>query len=228
MQITFLGHACFLLEDGGTTVLIDPFLTGNPKAARAADEVEADAILLTHGHQDHYGDVLDIAKRTSAPVVANTELAGEISGDLGDDHQVFDANLGGTVTFDWGWVKLVQAFHTATSPKGTVHAPAGLVIHFGGKTVYHVGDTALFSDLQLIGHRAGPIDVALLCIGGHYTMDRHDAVTAVDFIGAKQVIPCHYDTFPPIETDAEAFKADAERATSSEIVILQPGESHTP
>ena len=228
MQITFLGHACFLLEDGGTTVLIDPFLTGNPKAARAADEVEADAILLTHGHQDHYGDVLDIAKRTSAPVVANTELAGEISGDLGDEHQVFDANLGGTVTFDWGWVKLVQAFHTATSPKGTVHAPAGLVIHFGGKTVYHVGDTALFSDLQLIGHRAGPIDVALLCIGGHYTMDRHDAVTAVDFIGAKQVIPCHYDTFPPIETDAEAFKADAERATSSEIVILQPGESHTP
>lgn len=228
MQITFLGHACFTLEDGGTTVLIDPFLSGNPKAARSADEVEADAILLTHGHQDHYGDVLDIAKRTSAPVVANTELAGEISGDLGDDHEVFDANLGGTVTFDWGWVKLVQAWHTATSPKGTVHAPAGLVINFGGKTVYHVGDTALFSDLQLIGHRAGPIDVALLCIGGHYTMDRHDAVTAADFIGAKQVIPCHYDTFPPIETDAEAFKADVERATSSQVVILQPGESHTP
>ena len=228
MQITFLGHACFTLEDGGTTVLIDPFLSGNPKAARSADEVEADAILLTHGHQDHYGDVLDIARRTSAPVVANTELAGEISGDLGDDHEVFDANLGGTVTFDWGWVKLVQAWHTATSPKGTVHAPAGLVINFGGKTVYHVGDTALFSDLQLIGHRAGPIDVALLCIGGHYTMDRHDAVTAADFIGAKQVIPCHYDTFPPIETDAEAFKADVERATSSQVVILQPGESHTP
>ena len=141
---------------------------------------------------------------------------------------MFDPNLGGTVTFDWGWVKLVQAWHTATSPKGTVHTPAGLVINFGGKTVYHVGDTALFSDLQLIGHRAGPIDVALLCIGGHYTMDRHDAVTAADFIGAKQVIPCHYDTFPPIETDAEAFKADVERATSSQVVILQPGESHTP
>jgi L-ascorbate metabolism protein UlaG (beta-lactamase superfamily) len=228
VQITFLGHACFLLEDGGTSILIDPFLTGNPKAARPADEVAADTILLTHGHQDHYGDVLDIAKRTGAPVVANTELAGEISGDLGDDHQVFDPNLGGTVTFDWGWVKLVQAWHTATSPKGTVHAPAGLVINFGGKTVYHVGDTALFSDLQLIGHRAGPIDVALLCIGGHYTMDRHDAVTAADFIGAKQVIPCHYDTFPPIETDAEAFKADVERATSSQVVVLPPGESHTP
>ena len=228
MQITFLGHACFLLEDGGTSVLIDPFLTGNPKAARSADEVDPDVILLTHGHSDHYGDVIDIAKRTNAPVLAIVELAGEISEELGSGHQVFDPNLGGTVDFDWGWVKLVQAWHTSTTPKGTVNTPAGLIVHFGGKTIYHLGDTALFSDLQLIGHRAGPIDVALMCIGGHYTMDRHDAVTAVDFIGAKQVIPCHYGTFPPIATDAEAFKADAERATSSQVVVLQPGESHTP
>jgi L-ascorbate metabolism protein UlaG (beta-lactamase superfamily) len=227
MQITFLGHACFLLEDGGTTVLIDPFLSGNPKAARSADEVDPDVILLTHGHGDHYGDIIDIAKRTKAPVVAIVELANEISAELGDDHQVFDPNLGGTVTFDWGWVKLVQAWHTSTTPKGTVNTPAGMVIEMGGRTIYHLGDTALFSDLQLIGHRAGPIDVALMCIGGHYTMDRHDAVTAADLISAKQIIPCHYDTFPPIETDAQAFKADVERATSSEVVILQPGESHS-
>ena len=228
MQITFLGHACFQLEDGGTTVLIDPFLTGNPKAATSAGEVSPDVILLTHGHSDHYGDVIDIAKRTGAPVLAIVELAGEISEELGGDHQVFDPNLGGTVAFDWGWVKLVQAWHTSTTPKGTVNTPAGIIVNFGGKTVYHVGDTALFSDLQLIGHRAGPIDVALVPIGGHYTMDRHDAVTAADFIGAKQVIPCHYDTFPPIETDAQAYKADVERATSSEVVVLQPGETHTP
>ena len=228
MQITFLGHACFLLEDGGTSLLIDPFLNGNPKAARSADEVDPSVVLLTHGHQDHYGDVIDIAKRTGAPVLAIVELAGEISGDLGDDHEVFAPNLGGTIDFDWGWVKLVPAWHTSTTPKGTVSIPAGLIVNFGGKTVYHVGDTALFSDLQLIGHRAGPIDVALVPIGGHYTMDRHDAVTAADFIGAKQVIPCHYDTFPPIETDAQAYKADVERATSSEVVVLQPGESHTP
>ena len=226
MQITYLGHACFELEDGGTSLLIDPFLSGNPKAAKSADEVSPSVILLTHGHQDHYGDVLDIAKRTGATVVAITELAGEIQGDLGEDHEVFDPNLGGTVTFDWGWVKLVQAWHTSTTPKGQVNTPAGLIVNFGGKTIYHVGDTALFSDLQLIGHRAGPIDVALVPIGGHYTMDRHDAVTAVDFISPKQVIPCHYDTFPPIETDAEAFKADVERATSSSVVILAPGESH--
>jgi L-ascorbate metabolism protein UlaG (beta-lactamase superfamily) len=228
MQITFLGHACFLLEDGDARVLVDPFLSGNPKAARSADEVDPTHILLTHGHQDHYGDVIDIAKRTGAPVLAIVELAGEISGQLGDDHEVLDPNLGGTVTFDWGWVKLVQAWHTSTTPNGTVNTPAGLVIHLGGKTIYHVGDTALFSDLQLIGHRAGPIDVAFVPIGGHYTMDRHDAVVAADLISAKQVIPCHYDTFPPIETDAQAFKADVERATSSQVVVLAPGDSHTP
>lgn len=227
MEITFLGHACFLLEEGGTRVLVDPFLSGNPKAAKSADEVDPTHVFLTHGHQDHYGDVIDIATRTGAPVVAITELAGEIGEELGEDHQVFDPNLGGTVTFDWGWVKVVQAWHTSTTPKGQVNTPAGLVINLGGKTVYHVGDTALFSDLQLIGHRAGPIDVALVPIGGHYTMDRHDAVTAADFISAREVIPCHYDTFPPIETDANAFKEDVERATTSKVVILEPGGTHS-
>lgn len=227
MQITFLGHAGFLLEEGETSVLVDPFLSGNPKATVAADAVDATHILLTHGHGDHYGDTIDIAKRTGAPVVAIVELAGEISGILGEDHEVHNPNLGGTVTFDWGWVKLVQAWHTGTSPNGTVHTPAGLVINLGGKTVYHLGDTALFSDLQLIGHRAGPVDVALIPIGGHFTMDRHDAVAAADFVGARQVIPCHYDTFPPIETDPQAFKTDVERATTSEVIVLAPGEAHS-
>jgi L-ascorbate metabolism protein UlaG (beta-lactamase superfamily) len=228
MQITWLGHAAFLLEDGDARVLVDPFLTGNPKAARSADEVDPTHILLTHGHADHIGDTVDIAGRTGAPVVAIVELANELMEDLGAGHDVRDPNLGGTITFDWGWVKLVQAWHTAVSPKGTPHTPAGLVIHIGGRTVYHLGDTALFSDLQLIGHRAGPVDVALMCIGGHYTMDRHDAVTACDLIGARQVIPCHYGTFPPIETDTDAFKADVERATTSEVVVLAPGDTHSP
>jgi L-ascorbate metabolism protein UlaG (beta-lactamase superfamily) len=227
VQITFLGHASFLLEDGETSVLVDPFLTGNPTATVSADEVDATHILLTHGHGDHLGDTVDIAKRTGAPVVAIVELAGEISGELGDDHEVHNPNLGGTVVFDWGWVKLVQAWHTGLSPKGTPHTPAGLVINIGGKTVYHLGDTALFSDLQLIGHRAGPIDIALIPIGGHFTMDRHDAVAAADFIGARQVIPCHYDTFPPIKADAGEFKKDVERATTSEVVVLAPGEAHS-
>jgi L-ascorbate metabolism protein UlaG (beta-lactamase superfamily) len=223
MELRFLGHACFELSDGDTTVLIDPFLSGNPKAAIAADDAAATTILLTHGHGDHFGDTVDIAKRTGAPVVAIVELANEL-GDEGLD--VRDPNLGGTVKFDWGWVKLVPAWHTSTTPKGTVNTPAGLLINFQDTVVYHLGDTSLFSDLQLVGKRH-PIDVALMCIGGHYTMDRTDAVDAARLVGAKTVIPCHYNTFPPIETDAEAFKSDVESATESSVVVLDPGQSHS-
>jgi L-ascorbate metabolism protein UlaG (beta-lactamase superfamily) len=223
MDLRFLGHAAFSLSDGDTTVVIDPFLTGNPKAAVSADDVSASAVLLTHGHGDHLGDTVPIAKRNGAPVVAIVELAGEIAEEGVD---VFDPNLGGTVAFDWGWVKLVPAWHTSTTPKGTVNTPAGLLINFKDTIVYHLGDTSLFSDLQLVGIR-NPIDVALMCIGGHYTMDRFDAVDAASLVGAKTVIPCHYNTFPPIETDAQAFKSDVEAATRSSVVVLEPGETHS-
>ncbi len=223
MEVRFLGHACFELSDGDTTVLIDPFLTGNPKAAISAEDAAATAILLTHGHGDHIGDTVAIAKRTGAPVVAIIELAGELAEEGVD---VRDPNLGGTVKFDWGSVKLVPAWHTSTTPKGTVNTPAGLVIHFGDTVVYHLGDTCVFSDMALVGKRA-PIDIALMCIGGHYTMDRSDAVDAAELIGAKTVIPCHYNTFPPIETDAGAFKSDVESATRSNVVVLEPGDLHS-
>jgi L-ascorbate metabolism protein UlaG (beta-lactamase superfamily) len=224
MQLRYLGHSAVELSEDETTVLVDPFLTGNPKAAVSADELDATTILLTHGHADHIGDTVAIAKRTGATVVAIVELANEIGAEGVD---VRDPNLGGTETFEWGSAKLVPAWHTGTSPKGTVHTPAGLLIDFKGTTVYHVGDTCLFSDLQLVG-RGREIDVALVPIGGHYTMDRHDAVEAARLIGAKTVVPVHYDTFPPIETDAQAFKADVEAQTSSQVVVLAPGEALSP
>lgn len=223
MKVTFLGHAAFALEHDGKTVLVDPFLTGNPKATAKADEVAADAIFLTHGHGDHLGDTVDIAKRTGAPVVAIVELADEL-GESGVE-KVFDPNIGGTVDLGWVSVRLTPAWHTGTSPGGTASTPAGLVIEMGGKRIYHLGDTGLFSDLALPSKR-GHIDLALVPIGGHYTMDRFDAVVAADFLKADQIIPIHYDTFPPIETDVEAFKADVQNAGYAQVVVLEPGGTH--
>jgi len=179
-------------------------------------------------------DAIPVATRTGAPCVALVELANWLS--ARGVEVVSDPNLGGTVSFDWGWVKLVQAFHTNTLPGSdeapysaehgvVIGLPSGLVINVGGVTVYHAGDTCLFGDMRLIAERT-PIDVALLPIGGHYTMDRHDAVAAAELVGAKTVIPMHFNTFPLIETDAEAFKADVESQTASRVVILEPGEVH--
>ena len=235
MDIRYLGHATFELTDGDARVLVDPFLKpNNPTSPVTADEVDPTHILVTHGHVDHLADTAAVAKRTGAHCVALVETAGWLGGQ--GIENVSDPNLGGTVEFDWGWVKLVQAFHSSTwagsedrpfSPTpGTVTGPAGgLVISFAGKTLYHLGDTALFSDLRLIAERT-PVDIAFMPIGGHYTMDRHDALVAADFVGADTVIPVHYNTYPAIETDAEAFKSDVESATGSSVVILAPGATH--
>jgi L-ascorbate metabolism protein UlaG (beta-lactamase superfamily) len=224
VEIRFLGHSCFELSEGGTRVLVDPFLSQNPMAAATPDEVAPTHLFLTHGHFDHIGDTVAIAQRTQARCVAIAELAGELQRDGVEG--VADPNLGGTVEFEGGWVRLVPALHTAVSPKGTAHVAAGLVVRLGGTTVYHLGDTALFSDLALPARR-DPIDVAIVPIGGHYTMDRHDAAVACELIGASTVIPCHYDTFPPIETDSAAFRSDVEGRTSSRVVLLKPGQGHS-
>ena len=226
MEIRFLGHACFELSEGDARVLVDPFLSpNNPVSPVSADEVEPTHILITHGHADHIADAVGLARRTGAHCIAIVELAHWL--DSQGAAAVSDPNLGGTVEFDWGWIKLVPAWHTNTLPDGTVIGnPAGMLINIGGKTIYHAGDTCLFSDLRLIGERT-PVDVALIPIGGHYTMDRHDAAVAAELIGAGTVIPMHYNTFPPIETDAEAFKSEVESNTDSKVVILEPGESHT-
>jgi len=236
MEIKFHGQSCFELSDGDTRVLIDPFLKpNNPIAVTTGEEVDPTHIALSHGHADHVADAVPVAKRTGASCVAIVELAKWLEGQGIED--VSDPNFGGTVTFDWGYIRLVPAWHTNTVP-GSEESPfsaehgiaigpaAGLVIELGGTTVYHAGDTCLFSDMKLIAQRS-PIDVALLPIGGHYTMDRHDAVLAAELVEAGTVIPMHYDTFPPIEADAEAFKSEVEARTSSQVVVLAPGESHT-
>jgi L-ascorbate metabolism protein UlaG (beta-lactamase superfamily) len=236
MEIHYHGHSCFELEQGSTRVLIDPFLKpNNPAAVATADDVTPTQILVTHGHADHIADAVGVAKRTGAPTAAIVEIANWL--EARGVENVSDPNLGGTVEFDGGWGKLVQAFHTSTMP-GSEEAPfsaehgvavgqaAGWVVDLGGTTVYHAGDTCLFSDIRLIAERT-PIDVALLPIGGHYTMDRHDAVVAAEMTGASTVIPMHFDTFPPIETDAEAFKSDVEGKTSAKVAVLAPGESHS-
>ena len=150
----------------------------------------------------------------------------ELANEFGEDGvTALDINIGGTVIFDWGWVKMVPAWHTSTTPKGTVERPAGLLVNFKDTIVYHLGDTGLFSDLKLVGKRH-PIDYALMCIGGHYTMDRLDAVDAAELIGATTVIPCHYNTFPAIETDAQAFKSDVESPRHRLVIVLDPGQTH--
>jgi len=236
MEIKFHGHACFELSDGSATLLVDPFLKpNNPVAVATAEDVEPTHIAVTHGHADHIADAVPVAKRTAAHCIAMVELANWL--DSKGVAAVSDPNLGGTVNFDWGWIKLVPAWHTNTIPGSaeapfsaehgiSIGVPSGLLINLDGKTVYHAGDTCLFSDMKLIAER-NPIDIALLPIGGHYTMDRHDAVVAAEFVGAGTVIPMHFNTFPPIETDAEAFKSDVESKTSSKVVVLEPGESHS-
>jgi L-ascorbate metabolism protein UlaG (beta-lactamase superfamily) len=236
MEIKYHGHSCFELSEGETTVLVDPFLApNNPSAVHTADEVAPTHIAITHGHADHMADAVPVAKRTGAHCVAIVELAEWLKGQ--GIEEVSDPNLGGTVEFDWGYISLVPAWHTSTLP-GSEEAPfsaehgiplgsaAGLVIKIGETTVYHAGDTCLFSDMKLVAERSD-IDVLCVPIGGHYTMDRRDAVVACKFVGAKTVIPIHFDTFPPIETDAGAFKADVEAQTSSQVVVLEAGQTHS-
>jgi L-ascorbate metabolism protein UlaG (beta-lactamase superfamily) len=238
MEIRWHGHSCFELSEGETRVLVDPFLKpNNPKAVVTADEVEPTHIAISHGHADHLADAVPVARRTGAHCVAMVELASWLGSKGIEEDKLSDPNLGGTVEFDWGYISLVPAWHTNTIPGSddapfsaehgiSIGVPSGLVIKIGETTVYHAGDTCLFSDMKLIAQRSD-IDVALLPIGGHYTMDRRDAVVAAEFVGAPTVLPMHYDTFPPIETDAAAFKSDVEEQTSSKVVLLEPGETHS-
>ncbi len=226
-KLTFIAHSAFLLEDGeGNVVAIDPFISGNPAATIDAKDVKSNTILLTHAHNDHVGDTVEMAKRHQAKVICTVEL-GEWLETQGAP-EVIGANHGGTVAFTGGTVKFTPAWHSSSYQHGeqrvAIGIPAGLVVRFGGKAIYFAGDTSLFGDMRLVGDEG--IDVAILPIGDHFTMGPADAARAAEFVGAKTVIPCHYNTFPPIRQDPEAFRTMvAERAPAATVVVLAPGES---
>lgn len=217
VTIESLGHAGFLLTDGQHTLAIDPFFTGNPAATRTADQFECKHIAVTHGHEDHYADVPAIAKRTGATVFANYEICNHLN-EQGHD-QCEPMNPGGRVETPFGWVALTQAFHSSSFGGRYMGQPCGVVAHIGGVTVYHLGDTALFGDLKLLGEIYNP-HVAIIPVGDRFTMGPELGARAAEMIGAPTVIPCHYATWPALAQDISAFKPDG-----IEIRALQAGQS---
>jgi L-ascorbate metabolism protein UlaG (beta-lactamase superfamily) len=224
-RVRWLGHSCLLFETGGKHVLVDPFLTGNPRAAAKPDEVPADLILISHGHGDHVGDAVAIARRTGARVVCNYEISLWLQDKQGlPADQVVGMQHGGGSSFDGiGRVKLTLAFHGSALPDGSNGGnPCGFLLSFDdGVTVYDAADTGLFGDMKLIGE-AG-LDLAVLPIGDFYTMGPDDALRAVQLLGPKRVLPIHYNTFPPIAQDAHAWAERVRAATTAEPVVLEPG-----
>ena len=223
VKVNYLGHDCFLIESGGKSLITDPFLSGSPRATKKPTDVKPDAILVTHGHGDHLGDSIAISKRSGAPIVGIFELAGYCES---KGAHTIGAHYGGTVKFDFGWVKLVPAWHSSSSPEGNyLGNPCGFIIHIGGVTFYHAGDTCLFGDMKLIAEMT-PVDVFLCPIGDHYTMGPTDALKAVEFVHPRIVIPMHYNTFPPIKQDPALFKEKVEtRFSDITVRVLAPGES---
>ncbi len=225
LTIRYFGHSAFQLEADGLSVLIDPFLSGNPVATVKPESLDCQTIILPHAHNDHVGDTVEIARRTGARVIATAELATWL-GSQGVEG-AWGGNHGGTVAFEGGTTKFVPAWHTSSysTDDGVVAPgiPAGHVVRFGGKTTYFAGDTCLFLDMQLIADEN--LDVAVLPIGDNFTMGPADAFKAVRMLRAGTIIPCHYDTFPVIAQDCDAFKTLVESETSSVVEIMQPGES---
>ncbi len=205
VEITFLGHSAWLLEGGGSTILFDPFLTGNPKAGAKPEELHPDYILISHGHGNHLGDAISIAEANNATVVSTYEVATYCRMQGAEAHAM---HIGGAHTFPFGKVKLTIAHHgSALESEGslvTFGSPCGFLVTVDGKTLYHAGDTGLFLDMQLIGERQ-EIDVALLPIGDNFTMGIDDAVKAAQLLAARTVVPMHYGTFDLIDVDAEEF-----------------------
>lgn len=217
MLIKYYGHACLGLKNNGTTIILDPFLNNNPLAKTKASEVKTNYILVTHGHDDHLGDALEIAQNNQATIITSVEVAKHCKKPEINFHGM---NLGGSYLFPFGRVKMTEALHGAGVPGGRA---SGFVIDFFGQKVYFAGDTGLFGDMQLIGEQQ-ELEIAFLPIGDNFTMGIDDAVIAAQYLKAKTVIPMHYNTWPIIEANPLEFKEKIEKNTDSKCIVLSIGE----
>lgn len=225
MKLSFHGQSTIYFEANGKKVIVDPFITGNGQSDLDASTLKVDYIILTHGHGDHFGDTIELANRNHATVIGSAEL-GDYLTTFHNVENVRPMNIGGKAEFDFGNVKFVQAFHSSslTDENGVpvyLGMPMGLILEIEGKTIYHTGDTGLFSDMKLIADRH-PVDVCFIPIGDNFTMGIDDASYAINsFIKPKISVPIHYDTFELIEQDPNKFK---KAVSVGEVQILKPGE----
>lgn len=224
IKVEFLGHSCFLISSHDTAVIIDPFLEGNPQAPVKPESIKVDAVILTHGHGDHIGDSISIARANDAFIIAPFELATYCEKKGINVHPM---HIGGAYTFPFGRVKLTPAWHGSAVMEGDnviyTGNPCGVLLTMEGKTIYHSGDTGLFLDMKLIGDR-NDIELALIPIGDNFTMGIDDALYAVELLKPKKVVPMHYNTFPVIEADPKVF-ADGVNKMGVDCTVLKPGES---
>ncbi len=223
MQITFIGHAAVEIRTEKHSILIDPFITGNPVAKHKPEDFHPNAILLTHGHADHLGDAIPISQRTGAPIIAIFELATYCQA---QGAKAIGMNIGGPSRFEFGTVQFTPAFHSSSHDGHYLGEPCGIVFTtLENRKIYHAGDTALFSDMALIGKLG--LDIAFLPIGSYYTMDPEAAAEAVQLLKPKIAIPIHYNTLPAITQDPHRFKAMVESHSKTQVIIMRPGESVT-
>jgi L-ascorbate metabolism protein UlaG (beta-lactamase superfamily) len=221
LKITWYSHACLLIETDTTNLLVDPFFSGNPLSPVNADEIAADYILVSHGHGDHLGDTVEIAKRTGATVISNYEIQNwMVNQGVKSSHP---QHIGGGFDYPWGRVKLTIAHHGSGLPDGTYGGnPCGFLFYIQGKKIYHACDTGLFYDMKLIGEEG--IDLAILPIGDNFTMGPDDALRAVKLIEPVQVVPIHYDTFDMIKQDPHAWADKVKKETSAKVMVIKPGD----